>query len=58
MNGKVIFVKRAKVGGEYLTPGTYTAAQLEEMGISEVVDTADGAGGSLVIAGGFFLIVR
>ena len=58
LNGKTLSVKSAKLGENRIAPGTYTVAQLEEMGISEVVDTADGAGGSLVIAGGFFLIVR
>lgn len=46
MNGKVIFVKRAKVGGEYLTPGTYTPENLSEF----LVDSA--SGGELVVTGG------
>ena len=58
LNGQTLTVKRAKLGENRIAPGTYTAAQLEETGFAEVVDTADGAGGSLVIAGGFFLIVR
>lgn len=46
LNGKVIFVKRAKVGGEYLTPGTYTPENLSEF----LVDSA--SGGELVVTGG------
>ncbi len=46
LNGKVIFVKRAKVGGEHLMPGTYTPAKLA----GYLVDSA--SGGELVVTGG------
>ena len=46
LNGKVIFVKRAKVGGARLMPGTYTPAKLA----GYLVDSA--SGGELVVTGG------
>ena len=46
LNGKVIFVKRAKVGGAHLMPGTYTPAKLD----GYLVDSA--SGGELVVTGG------
>ena len=50
LNGKVIFVKRAKVGGAHLMPGTYTPAKLD----GYLVDSA--SGGELVVTGGGFSI--
>ena len=50
LNGKVIFVKRAKVGGAHLMPGTYTPAKLA----GYLVDSA--SGGELVVTGGGFSI--
>ncbi|MCR5838908.1 MAG: hypothetical protein K6G94_04670 [Kiritimatiellae bacterium] len=50
LNGKVIFVKRAKVGGEHLMPGTYTPAKLSGF----LIDSA--SGGELVVTGGGFSI--
>ncbi len=50
-----------KTGGGLakLSPGTYTAAQLRGKEIACVVDTSDGASGSLVVTGGgFHLRVR
>ena len=55
--GKTFVVRSARIAGSTVPPGTYTAAQLEEMGLAEVVDTADGAGGSLVVSGGGFSVV-
>ena len=51
LNGHVITVTRAQIGNAKFSNGTYTAAQLQVLDVNEVVDTADGAGGSLVISG-------
>lgn len=50
LNGKANFVKRAKVGGAHLMPGTYTPAKLA----GYLVDSA--SGGELVVTGGGFSI--
>ena len=50
LNGKTLTVKSAKVNGVRLSPGTYTAASLADY----LVDTAEGAGGALVVSGGGF----
>ncbi len=45
--------------GINVIPGTYTAAQLAARGFVGVVDTADGAGGTLrVLGSGTMLILR
>ena len=49
--GKKFTVNSAKVGGEYLTPGTYTPENLSEF----LVDSA--SGGELVVTGGGLSIV-
>ena len=55
--GKTLTVKSATLGGIKLSPGTYAASNAAVEGF--VVDTADGAGGTLVVTGGgFMLIVR
>ena len=57
LNGKTFTVSSAKLGETKLAPGTYTASSAAVDGF--VIDTADGAGGSLVVTGGGFkLIVR
>lgn len=57
--GKAFIVKSASVAGTNVPPGTYTAAQLASLGFSQVVDTADGAGGTLVVHGrGTVFIVK
>ena len=57
LNGKKLTVNAAKMGDGKLAPGTYTASSAAVSGF--VIDTADGAGGSLVVTGGGFkLIVR
>jgi hypothetical protein len=57
LNGKKLTVNAAKMGDGKLAPGTYTASIAAVSGF--VIDTADGAGGSLVVTGGGFkLIVR
>ena len=57
LNGKKLTVNAAKMGDGKLAPGTYTASSAA---VSDfVIDTADGAGGELIITGGGFkLIVR
>ena len=50
LNGKTLTVKRAKVGGARLMPGTYTPAKLA----GYLVDSA--SGGELVVTGGGFSI--
>lgn len=57
--GKAFIVTSASVGGTNVKPGTYTAEQLASLGFSQVVDTADGAGGTLVVHGrGTVFIVK
>lgn len=57
LNGKTFTVSSAKLGETKLAPGTYAASSAAVDGF--VIDTADGAGGSLVVTGGGFkLIVR
>ena len=50
-------VTTAHIGGTSVPPGTYTAAQMQALGFDEVIDTADGAGGSLIVKGRPFLIM-
>ena len=58
LNGKKLKVKSAKVNGVKLEPGTYTAESTVEIGegtlANYLVDTAEGAGGALVVSGGGF----
>lgn len=49
--GHAFTVTTASVGGRKVKTGTYTAAQLQELGFDGVVDTADGAGGQLIVRG-------
>ena len=57
LNGKKMIVDAAKMGDGKLAPGTYTVSSAAVSGF--VIDTADGAGGELIITGGGFkLIVR
>ena len=63
LNGKTLTVNAAKVNGVRLAPGTYGAES--DVAIGEgtladyLVDTAEGAGGELIVTGGGFqLIVR
>ena len=57
LNGKQMIVDAAKMGDGKLAPGTYTVSSAAVSGF--VIDTADGAGGELVVTGGGFkLIVR
>ena len=63
LNGKTLVVNSAKVNGVKLASGTYTAESTVEIGegtlANYLVDTAEGAGGALVVSGGGFrLIVR
>ena len=59
LNGQTLTVKRAKLGENRIAPGTYTAAQLEAAGLTEFIDTADGAGGTLRVLGiGTAILVR
>ena len=59
LNGRVFTVRTAHAGGETIPPGLYTAAQLQALGFDEVIDTADGAGGTLrVLGAGTVLIVK
>ncbi len=57
LNGHAYTVRTAHVAGENITPGTYTAAQLQARGFDEVVDTADGAGGTLRVLGATFVML-
>ena len=61
--GHTLTVKSAKVGGVRLAPGTYKAGSTVAIGEGTLgdylVDTADGAGGALVVSGsGFRLSLR
>ena len=62
LNGKKLTVKSAKVGGTKLEPGTYAAGSTVEIGegtlADYLVDTAEGAGGELVVGGGLKILVR
>ena len=55
--GNRFVVTSAKVGGRNVPPGTYTAAQLSARGFAGVVDTSDGAGGTLIVRGSATLIL-
>ena len=57
LNSHVFTVTTAHIGGTSVPPGTYTAAQMQALGFDEVIDTADGAGGSLIVKGRPFLIM-
>ena len=58
LNGKKLKVKSAKVNGVKLATGTYTAGSTVAIGEGSLgdylVDTAEGAGGALVVGGGGF----
>ena len=57
--GHEFAVTTARIGQTNVKPGLYTAAQLQALGFAEVVDTADGAGGTLrVLGAGTVLIVK
>ena len=63
LEGHTLTVKSAKVGGVRLAPGTYKAGSTVAIGEGTLgdylVDTADGAGGALVVSGGgFWLSLR
>ena len=60
LNGKTLTVKSATINGVKLAPGTYAAGSNIEGTLADyLVDTAEGAGGSLVVNGvGFSVIVR
>ena len=49
--GHTFIVTTARVGGRKVKTGAYTAAQLQDLGFDEVVDTVDGAGGQLIVRG-------
>ena len=61
LNGKTLTVKSAKVGGVRLAPGTYPAGSTVAIGEGTLgdylVDTADGAGGALVVKGVSFMVI-
>ena len=61
LNGKKLVVNSAKVNGVKLASGTYTAESTVEIGegtlADYLVDTAEGAGGSLVVTGGGFSVI-
>ena len=58
LNGKTLVVNTAKVNGVKLAPGTYAAGSTVAIGEGALgdylVDTAEGAGGALVVSGGGF----
>ena len=61
--GHTFTVKSAKINGVKLASGTYTAESTAEIGegtlANYLVDTADGAGGALVVNGeGLTILVR
>ena len=59
LNGRAFSVRAAHVAGGNVPPGIYTASQLQTLGFDEVIDTADGAGGTLrVLGAGTVFIVR
>jgi hypothetical protein len=55
--GHEFTVTAARLGGTNVQSGTYTAAQLQTLGFGEVLDTADGAGGTLHILGAATVII-
>ena len=57
LNGHVFTVKTAHVDGINVIPGTYTAAQLAARGFAGVVDTSDGAGGTLCVLGSATILI-
>ena len=57
--GHEFAVTTAHIGQTNVKPGLYTVTQLQALGFAEVVDTADGAGGTLrVLGAGMVLIVK
>ncbi len=61
LEGHTLTVKSAKVNGVRLAPGTYAARSTVAIGEGTLgdylVDTADGAGGALVVSGESFVII-
>ena len=57
LEGHLLVVTSARIAGTNVPPGTYTAAQLETLGFSQVVDTADGAGGALRVLGAATVLI-
>ena len=61
LNGKKLTVKSAKVNGVKLAPGTYAAGSTVAIGDGTLgdylVDTAEGAGGELIVKGGGFQFI-
>ena len=55
LNGMTLVVNTAKVNGVKLASGTYAAGNAAVA--NYLVDTAEGAGGSLVVTGGGFSII-
>ena len=55
--GHAFVVTSAKIAGRNVPPSTYTAAQLQALGFAGVVDTADGAGGTLRVLGAATVII-
>ena len=55
--GASLAVTTAHIGQTNVKPGLYTAAQLQALGFGEVVDTADGAGGTLVVLGAATILI-
>ncbi len=58
LNGKTLAVRSAMLGNVKLAPGTYAAGSTVAIGegtlADYLVDTAEGAGGALVVSGGGF----
>ena len=57
LNGHAYTVQTAHIAGEKVAPGTYTAAQLQALGFDGVIDTADGAGGTLNVLGAATVLI-
>ena len=55
LNGETLVVERATLGGVKLSSGTYAAGNAAVA--DYLVDTAEGAGGKLVVTGGGFSII-
>ena len=57
LHGREFVVTTARLADGNVRPGTYTAAQLQALGFAGIVDTADGAGGTLRVLGAATVII-
>lgn len=55
--GRTLTLETLSLGGTKISAGTYTAAQLANLGFAEVADSSDGATGALVVRGNATVLI-